>query len=385
MAPSSPNQRAVAFVAAFSLAFAALNHGASRAAAALHAARERDLMLLRHVPGATPHYDWSCGEDLASALPAVPDARKAPLVLVSGMSQTYAINDANEGALPLPDRLDASLAKRGVRAFGLVAPNLQNEEALLMLVAALSRPETKPAAWLYGLCFDKLRNVDVRPAMLSFLATRPDVRERWDHLCDSEGAMFPLACERLKSTSKRAAEERPATTTVIGKIEENTRNAAADVMPLARDRTALNAAGQTKIYELRNWLLGIRTTTERPIIPARYQLNMDLLRLSVRIAKRNGVRPIFYVIPLNPEAKAPYQPEEYAAFKREALALAQAEQIAFANLENAVPEGEWGLLYGQPDFKHFREAGHARLTDALLRSFDGEWQQLAHGHGELGP
>ncbi len=385
MAQSPPKQRAGAFIAAFTLAFAALNYGASRAAAALHAARDRDLMLLRHVPGAVPHYDWSCGEDLGSALPAVPDARTAPLVLISGMSQTYAINDVHEGALPLPDRLDASLARRGVRAFGLVAPNLQNEEALLMLVAMLSRPETKPRAWLYGLCFDKLRNVDVRPAMLRFLAAHPEVQTHWDHLCDEDTTAFPLACERIKSTSKHAAEEQPTTTTAIGKIEENTRNAAGTVIPLTRDRTALNAAGQTKIYELRNWLLRIRTTTERPIIPARYQLNMDLLRLSVRIAKRNNIRPIFYIIPLNPEAKAPYRPEEYEAFKREASAIAQAEQIAFANLENAVPEGEWGLLYGQPDFKHFREAGHTRLAETLLRTFDSEWQALAPARGNVGP
>ncbi len=373
----SPSKPAIAFIAAFVMAFAAINFAANQMATTLDANRESDLMLLRHRAGATPHYDWSCGEDLGSARHAIPDSRKAPLVLVTGMSQTYAINDAREGALPIPDRLDAALTARGVRAFGLVAPNLHNEEALLMLVATLARPETKPNAWLYGLCFDKLRNVDVRPAMLRFLVDNPEVQALWNHVCDEEAGAFPIACERIKSTSKRALDDQPASSTAIGVLEEKTRSAADRALPLSRQRTSLSAAGQFKVYEFRNWLFRIRTTTERPILPARYQLNMEFLRLSVKLAKRNGVRPIFYVIPINPEAKAPYRPEEYAAFKQEVSTLAQAEQIAFANLEDAVPEGEWGLLYGQPDFKHFREAGHARLTDALMRAFDTEWTVLS--------
>ena len=383
MVQSPAKPRPIVFATAFALTFLAVNCGANTVASRLQADRALELMLLRHLPGATPHYDWSCGENIGGAMSAIPDARKAPLVLMTGMSQTYAINDAQEGARPLPDRLDASLSKRGVRVFGLVAPNLQNEEALLMLTATLSQPETKPRAWLYGLCFDKLRNVDVRPAMLRFLVAHPEVQARWDHLCDEDPAAFPRACERIKSTSKHVTEDKP-TTTDIGALEEKMRHATSRLLPLTRYRTDLNALGSNKVYELRNWLLGIRTATERPIIPARYQLNMDLLRLSVRVAKRNNVRPIFYIIPLNPETKSPYRPNEYEAFKREAFELAQSEQIAFANLENAVPEGEWGLLGGQPDFKHFREAGHARLADMLVATFDSEWTTLAPSRGDAG-
>jgi len=44
-----------------------------------------------------PRYDLSTGEDTASYLRFVPDASRQRLIVLSGMSQMYAINDQKDG------------------------------------------------------------------------------------------------------------------------------------------------------------------------------------------------------------------------------------------------------------------------------------------------
>lgn len=340
-----------------------------------HLRKEREQnLLLRHgstADRAAARYDWSVGERLAEYWPAIPDARKTPLVILSGMSQMYAVNDEKEGDRTISEHLDDALAPTGVRVFGLAAPNLNNEEALLYILALASRPETTPRMFLYGACFDKMRNTDLRPGLQAFLRGRRDLVADWERAARLHADEFPAASGKMLESL--AALQREADRGEVT-LESTIRDAAAGMLPVVRERSDLNAFVQSGIlYRLRNAVFRIKATSKRPLLAGRYSLNQEFLGLMSRVAEEHGIRLATYVIPLNPQAENPYVPAEYEAFKSWLSGFARGRGIPFANLEGAVPAGDWGLLDGGPDFKHFREAGHRVTAARLLEAFGAEF------------
>jgi hypothetical protein len=156
--------------------------------------------------------------------------------------------------------------------------------------------------------------------------------------------------------------------------------AASRVFPIVRERRELNAHFQTLVYLLRNRLLGITSTTKRPILAGLYERNRQFLELMMEVAAERGVRFAVYVVPLNPQTDNPYVPEQYAAFKAWGRALSLRRGVAFEDLDAAVPEHEWGLLHGEPDFKHFGAAGHRRTSDVLVQRFGWLFRSIAQEH-----
>jgi hypothetical protein len=67
------------------------------------------------------------------------------MFLLCGMSQMYVINEFKSGDKTISELMDDKAAPKGVRVFGLAAPNLCNEEAMLLLLSTLSSPHTKPS------------------------------------------------------------------------------------------------------------------------------------------------------------------------------------------------------------------------------------------------
>jgi hypothetical protein len=287
------------------------------------------------------------------------------------MSQMYAIKNPSPGDQTIAEWLDEELEPRGVRVFGLAAPNLNNEEAVMYLIASTTTPEVSASAFVYGLCFDKLRNVDLRPGLKKFLFARPALKEAWMHACDRELATrHPMACEKMKASLAKGEElAKTAEDSTNDGLEQKTRTFAADLLPLVADRQYLNAEFQQAVYLLRNRMLGIRSTTKRPIIESRYELNKEFIELLIDLAERSKVTLLLYVIPLNPSGENPYIAEQYAAFKTWIESLASRRGVGFANLENVVPAEDWESVDEGPDFKHFKGAGHRATAQALLGVF----------------
>jgi len=341
----------------------------------LEADRKQNLLLgTALASGAgTPRYDVSVGEDTSRHWRSIPDASKAPLVIVSGMSQMYAINDAKPGDQTIVEHLDDELSTRGVRAFGLAAPNLDNEEALLYLVALSSSASTRPRTFVYGVCFDKFRNVDIRPGLRKLLSN-PEVAEGWRGVCEKRMGSFPIACEKMRASLAAPAADASGATltkeeTLKDRAERRLRDSAGASLPLVGARAELNAALQTQAFLFRNWVFRIKPTSKRPVIQSRYELNKQLLELMVSVSKQHGMKLVLYVIPLNPQAENPYVPEQYAEFKRWVEKLARDQGVPFANLEGVVPLADWGEFMGGPDFKHFRGPGHRATARAILDAF----------------
>jgi hypothetical protein len=345
----------------------------------LEAARRENLLIT--APTQSVRYDPSVGEHLDVYFSRIPDATAAPLVVIAGMSQMYAINERKPGDQIIAEWLDDALAPKGVRVFGLAAPNLSNEEAVLYLLATAASSETHPTAFIYAICFDKLRNVDLRPTLKNFLASRPAVKEAWKNACgDGLADKYPMACEKMKATlaTLDTPAEKPQAS-ASDAFEQHARASAARAFPLVADRQNLNATLMTDIFLLRNKVLNIKATTKRPIIQSRYDLNLQFIQLLTELAQRANVNLFFYVIPLNPLSDNPYIPEQYAGFKVWIENLAHARSIPFANLEGAVPADDWGFNEQGPDFKHFKGTGHRITADAILKAFGPALRDFARG------
>src|SRR5262249_5802852 len=144
-----------------------------------------------------PRYDWSTGEELEHYWPYIPDATQQSLIIVSGMSQMHSISHPIPGDKIISEYLDDALTGKGVRVFGLAAPNLNNEEALFLLLSSLSNPRTRPYAFIYGVCFDKFRNLDLRPGYQSFLKSQPQVQALWQATAMEFVHTYPMASEKM--------------------------------------------------------------------------------------------------------------------------------------------------------------------------------------------
>ena len=123
--------------------FVLANVVAARFEKALIAEGKRNLLLIPAPPNSAPdsdknlrtaRYDVSVGRDLDHYWAAVPDAASQPLVVLCGMSQMYAINEFKSGDETISELMDDETAPKGVRVFGLAAPNLCNEEDAFVLI-----------------------------------------------------------------------------------------------------------------------------------------------------------------------------------------------------------------------------------------------------------
>jgi hypothetical protein len=322
------------------------------------------------LPGSPIRYDLSVGENPAKYWNDIPDSREHRLAILVGMSQMFAINDLKRGDLTISEDLDDLLAPRGVRVFGLATPNMTNEEALEYLLATVTDPVHKPFAMIYGVCFDKMRNLDVRTSFQEFMRRRPELRAAWTEVASRYRDRYPRASEKLLGTlqSMRETENQTADESFEAKF----RNALQAYVPLVAGRREINGYLYSRLYYLRNFLLNIKTSTVRPIIGARYELNQQLLEIIADEAAGHGVKFLPYVIPLNPRADTPYVESEYLAFKAWLSDFSQRHGSHYVNLENVVPANEWGLLHGEPDFKHFTARGHLRTANAVYAAFSND-------------
>jgi hypothetical protein len=319
--------------------------------------------------GAQIRYDRSVGENLEAYWSDIPDARKQPLVILSGMSQDYAINDPEPGDQTVTEWMDDLLAPRGVRAFGLAAPNISTEEALFLLLATISDPRTHPDTFIYGVCFDKLRNIDLRPGYQRVLSERPMLTDTWRATAEALRTAHPAASEKMLATLLGPQLDANQQQSGQDDIESAIRNTLGEFIPIIGLRKELNAHLQQELFLARNAVLNITPTSKRPMIQSRYNVNLDLLAAMADIARANHVQLILYVNPLNPVADNPYIPEEYNAFKSWITNFSAADSIPFANLEDAVPIDAWGEFMGGPDFKHFRGEGHRITAEAIVSNF----------------
>ena len=312
-------------------------------------------------------YDLSEGGDFSRYFLSIPDSQKEPLAILCGMSQMYAINNYKPGDQTISEWMDDQAAPKRGRVFGLAAPSLCNEEAMFLLLSTASHPKTTPKLFIYGLCFDKFRFLDLRPSYQLFLANHPEVQRLWEAVARNYASRYPLASAKMLQSLQDAR----ASMIKVGdeSLEGRLRGWISRYSPLVAERKELNTAVQMQLYEARNWLLHIKSTTKRPVIEGRYELNQQFLEMMMDVAEPRHIQLAMYIIPLNPQGENPYIPAQYEEFKAWADSICHQRGVPFANLENEVPADDWGTFLGGPDFKHFKAIGHRLTAQAVLERF----------------
>jgi len=281
----------------------------------------------------------------------------------------YTINDNRPGDQTIAEWMDDALAPRGTRVFGLAAPNLSHEESVFLLLTTLAKPETHPDVFIFAVAFEKLREVDLRRQYATYLRSHPELIAEWLRTAERYRAKYPLAAAKMLSTLEQKERDESVNE---ASLESRLRRGVSRVSPLVAERRDLNSLLRIHLFAVRNFFLGIKNTSKRPIIRDRYDTNREFLGLLADLGRERGALVLLYIVPFNPSAENPYVPEEYAAFKQWLTQFAEETGTPLSNLENVVPSSDWGLFLGGPDFKHFKGEGHRKSAAALLKSFPAQ-------------
>ncbi len=292
--------------------------------------------------------------------------------LVMSASQLYSINDYSAGQVTAPWRMTDHLLSKG---HGLVALSLPNMNFQEQLIAWLRIAELAPLDGLVlPLVYDDMREDGVRPGIA--LATRePGVTATlttWavgqTLLARLNAPAAPIATSMAGTVRKDPSTQERTEDWLTGALED-----CCGLMSLraeARGQIAL-ATRQTihRISQWRNLHTRDSSALRIPVPPANYQTNRAALEAILADAARRGTRVLLYVVP-RPTDFFPYDPAGYAAFKADMADLARTHGARLVNLEDLVPNEEWGvtdITVGYPirDHFHFRASGHQRLADAL--------------------
>ena len=133
----------------------------------------------------------------------------------------------------------------------------------------------------------------------------------------------------------------------------------------------------------RNRILGIKTSTPRPITAATYTGNLELVQLLFRYAKDNGIELIVYLTPLRQSKSSPYTAADCMKIDEDLGRLTKQYGFPYFNylalepddvFTNLGPPSEGAAtsrkFHGEPDYVHFVEQGHKILAERLFADAD---------------
>jgi hypothetical protein len=310
--------------------------------------------------------------DLGDCVHALEAQHPQDVLLWLGNSQLHAINQFQPGDKPASSMMHQKLREQKRYLLTASQPNADLQEHLVLFAHLL--PLVKPKVLLLPVVFDDLRETGVRtslaaalddPATDKLLLQSEIGRRLLQHRqIDLKRGSSGGDLDGLRDTLQERSES-----WLTGQLEQH--------WPLWAARSEARGKMMEWLYELRNWVFGIKPTTIRKMIQGRYVDNWAALEAIVRLAQANDVLTYIYIPPLRDDAPRPYNSEEYAAFKARLFAeFGKAPKVVVTDLEGVVPNIYWGNLGigsdGQPvlDFMHFQARGHEHLANALLGMLD---------------
>ena len=279
-------------------------------------------------------------------------AGKPPVILWFGNSQLMGINRSRPGDVNAPGQLRALVATRGYRLVTYAQPNanLSEEEITFGAIA----PIYKPKLFILPVCYDDIRELQIRDGIAAF--------RTGNAAGDAEADDAPKAAEPGKVATNQ---------TVQARFEDAVTKELSANWKLWKARPGLRGTAGFAIHALRNQLLGIHSTSKRPVDPGLYRSRMQLVEKIVASARAQGMDVLLYVPPYRQDIDGPYVRADYERFKQDMQAVAARQGARYADLTPLVPGPEWATvtddLFGfqEPDFMHFTVVGHTRLAQAI--------------------
>lgn len=294
----------------------------------------------------------SVAEDSPDCVRSWERAGKPPVILWFGNSQLMGINRAKPGDENAPALLTRLVQARGNRLITYAQPNANLSEQAIIFDAIA--PVYKPKLLVLPVCYDDIRELQIRESVAAF---RPN------HVPDGDA----------DETAQKPAEPGKVATnaTVQARVESAATGWLGSHWSLWKERPGLRGTLGFAIHGLRNQLLGIHSTSKRPVDANLYRDRMALLDQLVARARASGTQVLLYVPPYRYDIDGPYVMPDYRRFKADLKAMAERHGAGFADIDPIVPGPEWATvtddLFGfqEPDFMHFTAAGHKRLADAV--------------------
>ena len=278
-------------------------------------------------------------------------AGKPPVILWFGNSQLMGINRAKPTDVNAPALLRDMVDKRGYRLVAYAQPNANLTEETIVFDSIA--PIFKPKLFILPVCYDDIRELEIRDSIAAF---RPGMKAQADPDADAKPA------EPGKVTTDQ---------TVQARAEAAVNRQLSKAWPLWSNRSALSSTLGFAIHGLRNKVLGIHSTSKRPVDPGVYHDRMVLLDKMLGRARAMGMDVLLYVPPYRYDIDGPYVMADYRKFKLDMKAVAERHGARFADIDPIVPGPEWATvtddLFGfqEPDFMHFTAVGHKRLAAAI--------------------
>jgi hypothetical protein len=281
-------------------------------------------------------------------------------ILWLGNSQLHFIENFEKGQHAAPFLLRQSLDCPETTvplAVSLPHANLQEDYVLYHIV----RRRLPVSAIIIQLSFDDLREGGLREDLGSLL--EPEDREA---LKNTAPGRTILTKAESQWQGRDAGEDAALTGFLQKKLEDYVNAVLAAHCQLWADRKWLRTRLYVDIYEVRNVVLGIRSTTIRKLIPQRYVANMSALGALLQEAAASGIHVIPYIAPVRQDLASPYDQGEYRSWKHDVERLASDNGSSVLDFAALVPAAEWETASENADFNHFRAGGHRLLADALL-------------------
>ena len=281
-------------------------------------------------------------------------------LLMLGNSQMGAINQMKNGDMTYAQIIAEQLNSQGNNARSIWMPNASLIE-FKMLYETISRCGSYPQYLVIPVFLDDTRESSVRQ----------DISQLEYDLC-------PNSKHKAKESSSLKEIDIPIT---IENRSSKLSNLITKRLPIISELPTLNAHFRGNLYLLRNTIFGINASSKRKILPSSYKKNLSSLEKIIENRRQLGMKTLIYIPPLlyskTRPSMIPYKIYEYKSFKEEVNNLCQNSSCKFVNLEDVVPDSEWGTKAStslssnkeELDFMHFTGKGHISLANVLIHEF----------------
>lgn len=302
-------------------------------------------------------------EDASECLEGWERRGSIPTTLWFGNSQVHSINQYLDGQEPAASHLYRALAERGGDLLVFSPPSGNLQEYLVLFEDLHRRVDIETL--VIAATFDDLRDTGLRPGIIDALDDPEIVAALAKHPAGQEIlARYGTAARNDLSGLDDTLQQRTEAAIDAWLAE---RFSLWEARPIARGNLFRG------LYMWRNALLGITSSSKRPVIPDRYALNMKCLDTLLERTASEGIDVLLYIIPLRQDVEGPYVQSDYEQFKGEVEELARRWNVGFADLDQLVPGHLWGeikttgagIKVDEIDFVHFQEPGHRLLAGAL--------------------
>ncbi|HEV7681993.1 MAG TPA: hypothetical protein VGO68_07720 [Pyrinomonadaceae bacterium] len=317
----------------------------------------------------------------------VADGKHTELLYV-GNSQTLAIMDQAPGDMVSPQWLQILLArKNGLTQPANAAappinvnlgslPNITAPELLVRLIAAGERSPRQADILVASAVLEEFRGLGIRDEMLE-AASEEKVKARLHLLVEQNSDLATVHTSLRPLLTSDAPAAATLTTEASGhsyaKRVEAKLQQSIEKVPLFARREDLRVAVALGYHELRNHLLGITSSSQRPVPEASYRASLEMIELALRYAQSQHIKVVLYLAPMRPVEPNPNVPSDVARFRRDLPALCSRYGAKCLDYVDLVPENLWtnypddvAGTEGQRDFAHFTGAAHKLLAEKLL-------------------